>query len=91
MDREWLQRELEGGRSIGDIAREVDRHPARVSYWMGKYGLSSQHARVFAARGASAKGGRRAKAILVTELGGRCALCGYDRGIPTLQFDHLEA
>jgi transposase-like protein len=51
MDRNWLAHELERGRSIADIAREVDRHPATVSYWVGKYGLASQYVRVYAPRG----------------------------------------
>jgi transposase len=33
---------------------------------------------------------RRLKAILVTEAGGRCALCGYDRSAAALQFHHLD-
>ncbi len=33
---------------------------------------------------------RRVKAALVTEAGGRCALCGYDRWIGALQFHHLD-
>ena len=33
---------------------------------------------------------REVKAILVTEAGGACALCGYDRYSGALQFHHLE-
>jgi transposase-like protein len=172
VEREWLARELDRGRSIGDIAREVGRDPSTVSYWMRKYALSSRHVRVYAARGgieeddlrglvarglsirqiAAARdlsptavrhwlrrfglrterarrvvpgqplreceihgvttfrrfGGtgsfrcprcagervarrrRRAKEILVAELGGACAMCGYDRYIGALHFHHLD-
>ncbi len=43
MDRDWLARELERGRSIGDIARQVGRHPATVGYWVNKYRLTLAH------------------------------------------------
>jgi len=33
---------------------------------------------------------RQTKAILVAELGGSCALCGYDRYVGALQFHHLD-
>jgi len=33
---------------------------------------------------------RKVKAILVSEAGGRCALCGYDRHPVALQFHHLD-
>lgn len=33
---------------------------------------------------------RRVKQILVTEAGGRCALCGYDAYIGALQFHHVN-
>ncbi len=51
MDREWLARELERGRSIADIAREVGRHPGTVAYWVNKHGLVSQHNARHAPRG----------------------------------------
>ena len=55
MDRDWLAHELERGRSIGDIARQVGRHPATVGYWVRKYGLRSQHASRHAAKGGIAR------------------------------------
>lgn len=33
---------------------------------------------------------RRVKAILVSEAGGRCVLCGYDRCVSALQFHHRD-
>jgi hypothetical protein len=33
---------------------------------------------------------RRVKAILVSEAGGSCAICGYDRCVRALEFHHLE-
>jgi hypothetical protein len=33
---------------------------------------------------------RKVKAILVTEAGGSCVLCGYDRHIGALEFHHLD-
>jgi hypothetical protein len=33
---------------------------------------------------------RRVKAILVEELGGACALCGYDRTLAGLHFHHVD-
>lgn len=33
---------------------------------------------------------RQIKAILVTEAGGRCVLCGYDRHVAALEFHHRD-
>jgi transposase len=33
---------------------------------------------------------RRVKAILVGELGGACAICGYDRDVAALHFHHVD-
>jgi transposase len=33
---------------------------------------------------------RKLKRLLVEEAGGACALCGYDRFLPALQFHHLD-
>jgi transposase len=52
MDREWLAAQLEAGRSIGAIAREVGRDPSTVSYWVKKFGLRSRHAEFYMPRGA---------------------------------------
>jgi transposase-like protein len=43
--------ELEAGRSIEAIAREVGRAPSTVAYWVNRYGLTSTHAHRHAARG----------------------------------------
>jgi transposase-like protein len=51
MDKVWLQRELEAGRSIESIARKVGRDPSTVAYWMAKHGLSSRRAERHRARG----------------------------------------
>jgi 5-methylcytosine-specific restriction endonuclease McrA len=51
VEREWLAERLEAGASIEAIAREVDRHPSSVAYWVHKHGLSSSHAERHAARG----------------------------------------
>ena len=55
MDREWLEEQLQGGRSIEAIAREVGRHPSSVGYWVRKHGLRSGHAERHAARGGIAR------------------------------------
>jgi transposase len=51
MDRDWLERQLDAGRSIESIAREVGRHPSSVGYWVRKHGLRSSHVERHAARG----------------------------------------
>jgi transposase-like protein len=51
MDREWLASQLEAGRSLESIAREVGRAPSTVAYWANKYGLTSIHASRHAAKG----------------------------------------
>jgi transposase len=52
MEREWLAAELDAGRSIEAIAREVGRAPSTVAYWVNRHGLKSQHVAKHAARGA---------------------------------------
>jgi transposase len=51
VEREWLQTQLEAGRSIESIAREVGRSASTVAYWANKYGLTSQHATKHRAKG----------------------------------------
>ena len=51
MEGAWLAEQLEAGRSIESIAREVGRDPSTVAYWVNKHGLASQHAPQHAARG----------------------------------------
>jgi transposase-like protein len=52
VEREWLAERLEAGASYEAIARECGCSPSKVSYWAGKYGLTSTHTRRHAARGA---------------------------------------
>ena len=51
MERDWLEEQLEAGRSIESIAREVMRDPSTVAYWVNRYGLVSVHAARHAMRG----------------------------------------
>lgn len=51
VDRAWLRQQLEDGRSVESIAKEVGRDPSTVSYWMKKFGFTSRYAPKFAARG----------------------------------------
>ena len=51
MEATWLASQLESGRSIESIAREVGQSASTVAYWVNKHGLSSQHASKHAARG----------------------------------------
>jgi 5-methylcytosine-specific restriction endonuclease McrA len=55
MDRAWLEHQLGASRSIEAIAREVDRDPSTVAYWVAKHGLTSTHAAKYAARGGIAR------------------------------------
>lgn len=77
MDRDWLARELRAGRSIGDIAREVGRHPSTVSYWVGKYSLASRYVRVYVARGGIEEAELRAlvdAGLSIREISAQCGL-----------------
>jgi transposase len=55
VDRAWLEQHLAAGRSIEAIARDVDREPSTVAYWVTKHGLVSAHAAKHAARGGIAR------------------------------------
>lgn len=55
MDRTWLHVQLAAGRSIEAIAREVERDPSTVAYWVAKHGLASTYAAKHAARGGIAR------------------------------------
>src|SRR3954449_7026488 len=55
MERDWLARELDAGRSIEAIAREVRKDASTVAYWVRKHGLKSRHAERHAARGGLSK------------------------------------
>jgi transposase len=56
MKREWLRAQLQAGRSIESIAREVGRSASTVAYWANKYGLTSQHATKHRAKGTIERG-----------------------------------
>jgi transposase len=51
MDRAWLATQLTAGRSIESIAREIEKHPSTVAYWVNKHGLASSHAPKHASKG----------------------------------------
>ena len=55
MERSWIAAQLDAGRSIDAIAREVDRDPSTVSYWVGEHGVRSSHAANHAPRGGIAQ------------------------------------
>jgi transposase-like protein len=55
MERDWLEAQLQAGRSIESIAREVGKHPSTVAYHVKKHGLRSPHAAKHAARGGIAR------------------------------------
>jgi transposase len=51
MEAPWLASQLEAGRSIESIAREVGLSASTVGYWVNKHGLTSKHAERHRARG----------------------------------------
>lgn len=51
MDKDWLAVQIDLGRSIESIAREVGKDGSTVSYWVRKHGLRSAHAERHAPRG----------------------------------------
>jgi transposase len=51
MERQWLERRLQSGRSIESIAKECGLHASTVYYWVKKHGLRSPHADKHAPRG----------------------------------------
>ena len=51
MDRSKLAAQLESGRSIESIARELGRDPSTVAYWVNKHGLVAAFAAKHAPRG----------------------------------------
>ena len=51
MDRDHLATQLQAGRSIESIARDLGRPPSTVAYWVNKHGLTSSHAARHAPRG----------------------------------------
>jgi hypothetical protein len=55
MERAWLESRLTEERSTESIAKEVQKHPSTVAYWVKEHGLRSQHAPKHAARGGVAR------------------------------------
>ncbi|HSI79102.1 MAG TPA: helix-turn-helix domain-containing protein [Solirubrobacterales bacterium] len=104
--RHWLQRhglktKNRGGRLPVASARDVQAalaHGSRMIVGRCPSHGSTQFAiresgRLRCKRCASEAGARRrrtVKALLVEEAGGRCELCGYDRCISALEFDHRD-
>src|SRR4051794_588578 len=81
VDREQLERWLDEGVSVEEIARRVGKHPSTVAYWMRKHGVRSVQAeRHAAARRAPTAGTRGA-------LGARSDR-PRDRGTSRPQPDH---
>jgi DNA-directed RNA polymerase subunit RPC12/RpoP len=101
VERDWLARRLEAGRSIESIARECGRHPSTVEQIVRRcrsHGWTTyrpagegQYRCVLCGREAVAERRRRVKQLLVAEAGGRCVVCGYDRYVGALHFHHLDA
>jgi transposase-like protein len=54
-DKAGLAAELDSGRSIEAIARELGRDPSTVAYWVNKHGLVSTHAAEHAGRSGIAR------------------------------------
>jgi DNA-binding transcriptional ArsR family regulator len=52
VERDWLAREFERGKSLEQIGRERGVHPSTVGYWATRHGLRPPGAEKFAARGA---------------------------------------
>jgi hypothetical protein len=56
MERNWLEAQLQRGRSLESIARELGKDGSTVAYWARKYGLASAGAERFTAKGAPDRG-----------------------------------
>jgi transposase len=97
--RHWLRRhelrtrrarrEDSGGVRGVDAARTtmICAHHGASDFWLENRGIY----RCLRCRSeAVARRRRRLKEILVSEAGGRCSICGYDRYIGALQFHHRD-
>ena len=119
----------DAGMSIRQMAREFDRSPSTIRYWLDRHGIDregrgagrprmhgsesdqersiisscSRHGQTeFGLRAdgyyrcracsveAVARRRRRVRRILVSEAGGKCALCGYNATVSALQFHHFD-
>jgi excisionase family DNA binding protein len=98
--RHWLRRhglrthrarrkDAHGARGVDEPRKTMNcaRHGA-TEFWLDTRGSY----RCLRCRSeAVARRRRRLKVILVSEAGGRCSICGYDRHIGALQFHHRES
>jgi hypothetical protein len=131
IERERLERLVEAGMTIAEIADDVARSKGTVRHWLRAYRLRTQNSRgkrsnheLREARAAGqltvtmycAKHGdtdfhlegrgyyrckrcrgeavtrrrRKVKAILISEAGGRCIICGYNGSARALAFHHVD-
>jgi transposase-like protein len=84
MERRWLAEQMEAGRSIEAIAREVGRHPSTVAYWVNKHGLASALAARHTPKGpleAEVLEALAAEGLTVAEMAAR-----VDRGATTVRY-----
>lgn len=51
VDRQYLREQFDAGLSLEQIGRDMGLHPSTVAYWAKKYGVNSQNAQRFTARG----------------------------------------
>lgn len=51
MEREWLEQQLERGKSLPTIAKLVGKDASTVGYWVKKYGLHANGADKYSPRG----------------------------------------
>ncbi len=51
MDREWLEQQLERGKSLPAIAKLVGKDASTVGYWVKKHGLRANGADKYSPRG----------------------------------------
>jgi excisionase family DNA binding protein len=97
--RHWLRRhglrthrarreETHGVRGVDDSRRTmVCRRHGSTDFWLDNGGIY----RCLRCRSEAVARRRRLKEILVSEAGGRCTICGYDRYVGALQFHHRDS
>jgi transposase-like protein len=95
--RHWLRRyELKTRvaqrvRRDGSTAPEVVRDCPRHGWtWFRRVGAQTHYRCAQCVIDAVASTRRRVRTILISEAGGRCLLCGYDRNPAALQFHHVD-
>jgi DNA-directed RNA polymerase subunit RPC12/RpoP len=65
----------------------VCRRHGSTDFWLDNRGIY----RCLRCRSEAVARRRRLKEILVSEAGGRCTICGYDRYVGALQFHHRDS